>query len=112
MPFFRHSRRVFKSGCEIRLRGPNLGMGDRGGGFMDVRYLVDESGEQIGVVLDPERYRALIEAEEELEDIMASRVYDEAVAEIERGQEKPVPLEEALPRIEAEREELRRRGEL
>ncbi len=79
---------------------------------MDARYLVDESGKRVGVVLDLERYRALVEAEEELEDILASRVYDEAVVEIERGEEKPVPLEEALPRIEAEREELRRRGEL
>lgn len=79
---------------------------------MDMRYLVDESGKQVGVVLDLERYRALIEAEEELEDILASRVYDEAVAEIERGEEEPASLEEALPRIEAQREESRRRGEL
>lgn len=128
--------------------------------FAEARYLTNEKGERLGVVVDPEQiesilkiYRhladiseslresiseleesgaisktagtkhrdlgrveeelaALGERLEELEDLEASRVYYEAMDEIERSDDKPTLLREALPRIEQEREELKRRGEL
>lgn len=76
---------------------------------MDARYVVDRNGKRVGILLDVEEYARILEELEELEDI---RAYDEAVDELERGEDRPVPLRETLPRIEAEREELRRRGEL
>lgn len=77
------------------------------GGEAVREYIVSESGERTRVILDLAEYRRLVEAAEELEDIAA---YDEAKAEIEKGEDSPTPLKEALPRIEREREELRRRG--
>jgi len=74
---------------------------------MDVRYLTDENGERVGVLLGIEEYERLMEELEELDDI---RAYDEATAAIESGEDKPTSLREALPRIEREREESRRKG--
>ena len=70
-------------------------------------YVINESGERVRVILDVAEYRRLVEAAEELEDIAA---YDEAKAAIENGEDRPTPLKEAIPRIEREREELRRKG--
>lgn len=77
------------------------------GGEVVREYIISESGERTRVILDIAEYRRLVEAAEELEDIAA---YDEAKAAIEKGEDKPTPLEEALPRIEQEREELRGKG--
>ncbi|MCS6829073.1 MAG: hypothetical protein RMM08_00285 [Armatimonadota bacterium] len=60
------------------------------------RFVVDESGQPIAVLLDIEVYRQLLEAVEELESLQA---YDEAKA----SGEVPVPLEEAIASIEKER---------
>lgn len=76
---------------------------------MDTRYVVDETGKRVGILLGVEEYEHILEQLEELEDI---RAYDEAVNELKRGEERSAPLRDVLPRIEAEREELRRRGEL
>ena len=65
--------------------------------------------EELGVVLDPEEYRRLSEAEEELEDL---RAYDDAIMELRTGEDMLTHWEDARVRIEAERDELRRRGEL
>src|SRR5215216_4047335 len=65
--------------------------------------------EELGVVLDPEEYQRLSEAEEELEDL---RAYDDAVMELRTGEDMLTHWEDARVRIEAERAELRRRGEL
>lgn len=73
---------------------------------MEARYLTNEKGERVGVLLDIEEYERLIEELEELADV---RAYDEVEAAIERGEDKPTPLKDALPRIEREREELRRK---
>lgn len=70
-------------------------------------YIVSESGERTRVILDLDEYRRLVEAAEELEDIAA---YDETKAAIEKGEDRPTPLREALPRIEREREESRGKG--
>jgi len=63
---------------------------------MEERYLVDSQGNRVAVVLDLDRFRRLLEAEEELEDI---RAYDEAKA----TNDEAIPLEQALAEIEAER---------
>jgi PHD/YefM family antitoxin component YafN of YafNO toxin-antitoxin module len=64
---------------------------------MDARYLTDESGERIGVLLDIQEYERLMEELEELADI---RAYDEAMAAIERGADEVIPFEQAMEEIE------------
>lgn len=128
--------------------------------FAEARYITNEKGERIGVVVDPEEIESILniyhqlthvsellrdsiselvgpdtvssksvnenrelarveeklaelgEWLEELEDLQADRVYYESMQEIESGDDKPTLLSEAIPRIEREREALRRRGEL
>jgi len=63
---------------------------------MEARYLTNEKGERIGVLLDIKEYERLIEELEELADI---RVYDEAKAEIEREGDEAIPLEQAMREI-------------
>lgn len=60
------------------------------------RFLVDENDNRIGVVLNIEDYRLILEELEELETI---RAYDEAKA----SGEKAVPFEQALAEIERQR---------
>ena len=60
------------------------------------RYIVDEKGKRLAVLLDLEEYRRLLEALEELEAI---RAYDEAKAAWEAGEEV-LPLEDAIEEIE------------
>ena len=67
---------------------------------MDTRYLVDENGERVGVLLDIEEYERLIEELEELSDI---RAYDEAKAEIKREGDEAIPLEQAMREIREDR---------
>ncbi len=52
------------------------------------RYVVDREGNRVGVLLDMEEYRELLEALEELESL---RAYDAAKA----SQDEAIPLEEA-----------------
>ncbi len=59
-------------------------------------YLVDENDNRIGVVLNMEDYRRILEELEELESI---RAYDDARA----SGEKPIPFEQALSEIERQR---------
>ncbi len=63
---------------------------------MEMRYIVDENGKRVSVVLPIEEYERLIEALEDLEDI---RLYDEAKAAQERGESEVVPLEQAMQEI-------------
>ena len=60
------------------------------------KYLVDEKGARVGVLLDVKDYQKLLEDLEELESI---RAFDAAKA----SGEVAVPLEEALAEIEQER---------
>jgi PHD/YefM family antitoxin component YafN of YafNO toxin-antitoxin module len=60
------------------------------------RYIVDEKGKKVAVVLEIAEYERLIEKLEELADIQA---YDEAIAE---GGE-PRPFDEVVAEIERER---------
>ena len=57
------------------------------------RFIVDENGQRVGVPLDIEAYRQLLEEVEELEAI---RAYDAAKA----SGDEAVPLEQAFAEIE------------
>lgn len=57
------------------------------------RYVVDEDGRRIGVILDIEEYRKLLEEAEELESI---RAYDAAKA----SGDQAIPFDEAIHEIE------------
>jgi len=61
------------------------------------RFIVDENGKRIGVLLDIEDYHRLLEALEELETI---RAYDAAKA----SGDEVLPLEQALAEIEKDRQ--------
>ncbi len=73
------------------------------------RYVTDEKGKRVGVILSVEEYEALLDELEELQDIRDAREVQAAIA---RGEEDVLPWEQAKKKIEAERDELRRRGEL
>ena len=59
------------------------------------RYVVDENGNRLGVLLDLEEYRELLEQLEELESI---RAYDAAKA----SDDEAIPFEQAVAEIESE----------
>lgn len=60
------------------------------------RFIVDEKGKRIGVLLDIEDYQRLLE---ELEELEALRAYDAAKA----SGDEVLPLEQALTEIEKDR---------
>jgi PHD/YefM family antitoxin component YafN of YafNO toxin-antitoxin module len=64
---------------------------------MEARYIVDENGKRVGVILDVEEYERMVEELEELEDVLA---YDRAKAEIEREEDELIPFEQAVREIE------------
>lgn len=74
---------------------------------MSTRYVVDEKGERVAVLLDVEEYERMVDELEELEDI---RDAEEVRAAIRRGEEETSSLAETLPRIESERERLKGEG--
>lgn len=57
------------------------------------RYVTDEKGDRIGVLLDIEEYFKLLEELEELESI---RAYDKAKA----SNDEAIPFEQAISEIE------------
>ena len=57
------------------------------------RFITDNDGNRIAVILDLERYEELMEAMEDLEDI---RAYDLAKA----SEDEAVPFEQAVQEIE------------
>jgi PHD/YefM family antitoxin component YafN of YafNO toxin-antitoxin module len=66
---------------------------------VSTRYVVDENGKRVEVIMSVEEYERLIEALEDLEDV---RIYDEAKAEIEREGSKVVPWEQVRDEIGSE----------
>lgn len=64
--------------------------------LIDERFVVDEKGERVGVILSMEDYRKMLE---ELEELEAIRAYDEAKA----SREEVIPFEQAVEEIEKER---------
>ncbi len=63
------------------------------------RYVVDESGSRVAVLLDIDEYQKVLDALEELEAIGA---YDEAKAE----PDEVITFEQAIAEIESRRDEL------
>ncbi len=61
------------------------------------KYLVDQNGKQIAVVLDIADYHQLLE---ELEELDALRAYDKAKA----SEEEIIPFDQAINEIELERQ--------
>lgn len=64
---------------------------------METRYLVDESGKRVGVLLSVEEYERMVEDLGELADV---RAYDEAMTALERGEDEVIPFEQAMEEIE------------
>lgn len=60
------------------------------------RYVVDEKGDRVGVLLDISDYWKILE---ELEDLEAIRAYDAAKA----SGDEAIPFEQAIEEIERER---------
>ena len=63
---------------------------------METRYIVDENGKRVSVILPIEEYESMLEELEELEDI---RAYDEAKTVLERGEDEVIPLDQAMREI-------------
>ena len=59
---------------------------------MGVRYVVDENGKHVSVILPIEEYERLVEALEDLED---ARAVDDARATVARGDDEFIPYEQA-----------------
>ncbi len=65
---------------------------------MSIRYVTDENGKRVEVIMPVEDYERLVEALKDLEDV---RIYDEAKAELAAGA-KPRPLSEFVEELERE----------
>jgi PHD/YefM family antitoxin component YafN of YafNO toxin-antitoxin module len=76
---------------------------------METRYVTDEKGERVGVILDVREYERLMGALEDLADLRAA---DETLEAIARGEEELLPLDEAVNEMEEERSRLQEAGEL
>ena len=61
------------------------------------QFLTNEEGERTAVVLPIGEYEELMER---LEDAEALRAADEALGELERGEDEVVPLQQALREIQ------------
>ena len=59
------------------------------------RYVVDETGNRVAVLIDIEEYQKILEALEELESINA---YDEAKA----SDDEVIPFDQAIQEIESQ----------
>jgi PHD/YefM family antitoxin component YafN of YafNO toxin-antitoxin module len=75
---------------------------------METRYVTDEKGERVGIILDVREYERLMEALEDLADLRAA---DETLQAIARGEEELLPLDEAVHEMEEERSRLQEAGE-
>lgn len=60
------------------------------------QYLVDDDGSPVGVILNIDDYRRLLD---ELEDLESIRAYDEAKS----SNDEAIPLDQAFDEIERER---------
>lgn len=65
---------------------------------MSIRYVTDEEGRRVEVIMSVEEYERLIEALEELDDV---RIYDEAKAELAAGA-KSRPVAEFIEELDRE----------
>jgi hypothetical protein len=63
---------------------------------MSIRYVTDESGKRVAVLLDIKEYERMVE---KLEDIADARAADEVRAAIARGEDEFIPYEQAREEI-------------
>jgi PHD/YefM family antitoxin component YafN of YafNO toxin-antitoxin module len=68
---------------------------------METRYIVDEDGKRVSVILPIEEYERMVE---KLEDIEDARAADEVRAAVAHGEDEFIPYEQAMREI---REEVR-----
>ncbi|MDQ3637699.1 MAG: type II toxin-antitoxin system Phd/YefM family antitoxin [Actinomycetota bacterium] len=68
---------------------------------MEARYIVDENGKRVSVILPIEEYERMVE---KLEDIEDARAADEVRAAVARGEDEFIPYEQTMREI---REEVR-----
>ena len=61
------------------------------------QFITNEDGERTAVVLPIDEYEELMER---LEDAEALREADEALGELERGEDEVIPLQQALREIQ------------
>jgi PHD/YefM family antitoxin component YafN of YafNO toxin-antitoxin module len=61
------------------------------------RYVVDEQGQSVGVILGVEEYEKIVE---ELEELASIRAFDSAKA----SNDETIPFEQAIIEIEQERQ--------
>jgi hypothetical protein len=66
---------------------------------MEARYLTDENGKRIGVVLDIGEYERLREIEDAMEDLEALQAARGTKAAIERDEEEIIPRNQAMREI-------------
>ncbi|HEX2742608.1 MAG TPA: type II toxin-antitoxin system Phd/YefM family antitoxin [Rubrobacter sp.] len=59
---------------------------------MEARYIVDENGKRVSVILPVEEYERMIE---ELENVEDARAADEVRAAVARGDDEFIPYEQA-----------------
>ena len=71
--------------------------GDKTVSLSKKRFVVDDEGNRVGVLLDIAEYQEILDELEELESI---RAYDAAKMEINES----IPIDEALKEIEQERQ--------
>ena len=63
---------------------------------MSIRYVTDESGKRVAVLLDIKEYERMVE---KLEDIADARAADEVRGAIARGEDEFIPYEQAREEI-------------
>ncbi len=68
---------------------------------MEARYIVDENGKRVGIILDIKEYERMVE---KLEDVEDARAADEVRAAVARGEDEFIPYEQTMREI---REEVR-----
>ena len=67
---------------------------------MSARYVVDENGKRVSIILPIEEYERLIE---ELEDAEDARAADEVRAAIARGEDEFIPYEQTRKELARKR---------
>ncbi len=74
---------------------------------MDARYITDETGKRRGVILAIEEYERLLRALDDLEDLRAA---NQALREIESGEDELIPWERAKREMGEEHRRLKEEG--
>ena len=66
---------------------------------MSAHYLMEKNRKRVAVLLDIEEYECTVEEPKKFENILGRRAYDEAKAELERGEDELIPWEQVKKEI-------------